>query len=268
MATFQMNYLSMKIGMQTNITAILPSYKPQYGDTPSIYKNIYPRDRKFKVLWLLHTDSGDDAELLKYTGILRYAEKTNLAVIMPCGYNAMYSDDPKGQKFFELITHEQRVICQNYFPISSKREDNYIGGISLGAYGALKAAVTYPDYYSSAIIIDGGFGPDMQNGFLANLRSDAISKGTIPPIPQDDAPAETIELYDTAGKASEKGSLPRLFWAWGRDNHVTKKDSSEGAQELKKLGYEVYAKEYEGCGRSWDFWDLALRDAIENWLPV
>ena len=193
----------------------------------------------------------------------------NIAVVMPCSYNTMFTDDPQGHKFFELVTHEQRVICHNYFPLSSRREDNYIGGISLGAYGALKAALYHPEYYSSAIIIDGGFSNDMKNGFLKKIRSHSANNGLIPPVPLDDALPESMEMYDIAKqRAAENKVLPRFFWAWGSENPVTAKESKDGMDELKKLGFDVYAKEYAGCGRDWDFWDLALRDAIETWLPL
>jgi putative tributyrin esterase len=254
MATFQMNYLSMKLGMQTNFTAILPDG---------------PKGEKHKVLWLLHSDTGDDSELLKYTRILRYAERMNMAVVMPCGYNTMYSEDPFGQKFTELFTHEQRVICQNYFPISSRPEDNYIGGISLGAYGALKAALMNPELYSAAVIIDGGFGTDMKNGFLARICSNAEEEGLIAPYMLDDATDENIELYDAAVERVKSTDNPlKLFWAWGSENDVTREYSRTGAQALKELGFDVSDKEYEGYGRNWDFWDMALRDAVETWLPA
>ena len=40
MATFQMNCLYMKIGMQTNITVILPSYRTQRGQDQGTFKEI------------------------------------------------------------------------------------------------------------------------------------------------------------------------------------------------------------------------------------
>ncbi len=268
MASFQMNYLSMKIGMQTNITVILPGDSPQNFKAAADFRGLYPRERRHKTLWLLHSETGDDSEILRYSGILRYAEKQGFAVVMPCCYNWMYSDDPLGQKFFELFTHEQRVICQNYFPLSDRREDNYIGGISLGAYGALKAALTYPERYSAAVIIDGAFGRDMKAGYLERIREKTAAMGLVPPSIQDNAPPEKAELYDIAVKsASERKALPKIYWAWGSENALTGSFSREGAAALGELGYHVDSKEFTGCGSGWDFWDAALRDAACEWLP-
>ena len=35
------------------------------------------------------------------------------------------------------------------FPVSSRREDTYIAGLSMGGYGAFKAAMTYPQRYAA-----------------------------------------------------------------------------------------------------------------------
>ena len=37
---------------------------------------------------------------------------------------------------------------------------------------------------------------------------------------------------------------------------------------LTELGYDVFYEEVEGYGHEWDFWDLTLRKAIKDWLPI
>ena len=39
--------------------------------------------------------------------------------------------------------------------ISPAREDNYIAGLSMGGYGALKAALTFPQRYAAACSLSG-----------------------------------------------------------------------------------------------------------------
>lgn len=268
MATFQMNYLSTMLGMQTNFSVFFPSYEPSEENAGSTIREIYPRGRKFPVLWLLHSDTGDDSEYLKNTNILRYAQAGGFAVVMPCGYNMMYSDDPTGQKFMSLITRELPVLCRSYFPFSERREDNFIGGVSLGAYGALKAALTRPELYAGAILIDGGFGKNMTGGFLRALRELAAAQGLTPPSPLDDARPEEIELCGAARRNIEEGAeLPKILMAWG-EKSVTAEFSRSGAEELAALGYDVTKREYAGKGRGWDLWDAALKDALSRGLAV
>ncbi len=266
MATFQMNYLSTMLGMQTNFSVFFPSFVPSGENADKPPAELYPRGRKYPVLWLLHSDSGDDSEYLKYTNILRWAQEKEIAVVMPCGYNMMYSDDPTGQKFLQLVTRELYILCRSYFPFSDKREDNFIGGVSLGAYGALKAALTAPDQYAKAVLIDGGFDEAMQDGFLKKLRGLAAAQGLVPPSRLDDAPDEEMELYAAAKKNAESGVLlPEILMAWG-ENSETAADSRRGAEKLAQLGYAVTKKEYAGASRGWDFWDTALHDALKSWL--
>jgi len=187
MATLQMNILSMKLGMQENFSVILPSFLPKEENAGKSYDEIYPRGEKFKTLWLLNSEYGDDSELIKYTGILRYAEENNLAVVLPCGHNTLYSEDPKGQKFTAYITEELWAVCTGSFPLSTKREDNFIGGVSLGAYGALKAVLKNPEKYSAAVLIGGAFGENMKDGYLAAINANIAKNGLIPHMPLDDA---------------------------------------------------------------------------------
>ncbi len=268
MATFQMNYLSTMLGMQTNFSVFFPSYQPSRDNADASIREIYPRGRRYPVLWLLHSDAGDDSEYLKNTNIMRYAQAAGIAVVMPCGYNMMYSDDPTGQKFMKLITRELPVLCSSYFPFSDRREDNYIGGVSLGAYGALKAALSEPGRYSGALLIDGGFGKDMTGGFLQKIRSLAAEQGLVPPSPLDDALPEEMELYGAAQKNVEAGGpLPKILMAWG-EHSDTAEFSRSGAEALAELGYDVTKKEYAGRTRGWEFWDAALKDALARWLPA
>ena len=37
---------------------------------------------------------------------------------------------------------------------------------------------------------------------------------------------------------------------------------------LKSLGYDTLYEEVPGYGHEWDFWDLTLRKAIKEWLPI
>ena len=41
-----------------------------------------------------------------------------------------------------------------------------------------------------------------------------------------------------------------------------------GSDYLKELGYSVYFEEIPGYVHEWDFWDLALRKALKEWLPL
>ena len=43
-----------------------------------------------------------------------------------------------------------REFAASIFPLSLKREDCFAAGLSMGGYGAVKAALTYPERYGFA----------------------------------------------------------------------------------------------------------------------
>ena len=103
MATFQMNFLSFSLGMQTNFSVFFPSYEPSKDSAEKTIGQIYPRGRKYPVLWLLHSDAGDDSEYLKYTNILRYAQKRGVAVVMPCGTSHPGVEEVVRSRWLEIV---------------------------------------------------------------------------------------------------------------------------------------------------------------------
>ena len=54
---------------------------------------------------------------------------------------------------WDYVTEELMPMLYNWYPISDKREDNFIAGLSMGGGGALKFAVNYPDKFAAAAIL-------------------------------------------------------------------------------------------------------------------
>ena len=62
MATLQMNFLSMKLGMQTNVSVFLPGFVPSPDAAGKSNAALYPVDERFRTLWLLGSTCGDDGQ--------------------------------------------------------------------------------------------------------------------------------------------------------------------------------------------------------------
>ena len=54
------------------------------------------------------------------------------------------------------MTEELPEFIQTLFPASDKREDTFIGGLSMGAGGALNLGIRRPELYSRVIALSGG----------------------------------------------------------------------------------------------------------------
>ncbi len=262
MATLQMNILSLRLGMQMNFSVYLPSYVPSKENAEKSYQEIYPRDAKFRTLWLLPSQYGDDRELIENTAILRYAEKAGIAVVFPCPLNRQYSNEYPGQKFLDFITDELWTVCHGTFALSERREDNYIGGISLGAYGALKGAMRNPEKYGGILMVGGACEENLKEGYLAAVNRKIADDGLVPHLPLDDAPEDDAEILPSAMALCYSGSeKPEILISWASEDPLGSY-AKNAVKNLSSLGFPVRSKEYPGTEDNWEFRDLALKDAV------
>jgi S-formylglutathione hydrolase FrmB len=223
--------------------------------------DVYVPGMKYQVLWLLHGGSGDDSDYVNFSNIVRYADDHKLAVVMPADYNAMYSDDPEGAKYFTFVVEELPQMCRALFPFSDKREDNFVAGLSMGGAGTFKCAMLHPELYSAAICMSGA-GSDPAEA-LKNPRFSGMNiRRRIP------EPGSAEDAWAAAKRNKEAGvELPKMYLTAGDKDFVL-----EGVRKcrdyLTELGYDLTYEEVPGYGHEWDFWDLTLRKAIKEWLPI
>lgn len=248
MALIKFNFLSDALAMQTNVTVILPTQT--FADKMA-GKDPYVPGVKYQVLWLLHGAFGDDSDYVNFSNILRYAEENKLAVVMPSGYNSGYADAQGNlaAKYYSFIVDELPKVLGAYFPLSDKREDNFVGGLSMGGMGAFKCAMMRPEQYSAALLMSGA--------------------GRDPSIPSPfDMPGDGLNPWAQAKANVEAGvALPKVFLSVGLDDGA--KEMVFGCRDyLQELGYDVFYEGVPGLAHEWDFWDQCLRKAVNEWLPL
>lgn len=254
-----MNFLSQALGMQTNVTVCLPSYS--FKDRMEKREDIYVKGMEYQVLWLLHGGSGDDSDYLHFTSAVRYADDHKLAIVMPADYNASYTDDPSGAKYFTFVAEELPKLCSAFFPFSDRREDNFVAGLSMGAMGAFKCAVTYPEKYAAALCMSGaGRGP-------RNPREN-IDRSPEPKFAGADPNGINDPWNYVRRQVADGKDLPKFFLTCGTADEGAYPDYTSTVEHLRGLGLDVFAEEVPGYKHEWDFWDLSLRKAIQDWLPI
>ena len=89
--------------------------------------------------------------------------------VLPDAQRSYSTDMAHGQKYFTYLTQDLPRIVRDVFRVSTAPEDSYIMGASMGGYGALKAALTYPENYAACV----AFSPaclDMQRYMTAEWR--------------------------------------------------------------------------------------------------
>jgi S-formylglutathione hydrolase FrmB len=120
----QLNFFSKALGMNVPVNVLLPSSGVSQRDLP-----VRP------VLWLLHGAYGNQDDWIRRTAIERYAQEYDLAVVMPAAHLSGYADMAHGGAFYTYISKELPKMMRAFFPLSSKREENFIAGLPLRRHG-------------------------------------------------------------------------------------------------------------------------------------
>ena len=146
MALIQMNYLSKALYRTVPLNVILPVDRFD-ADT-----NDYPvgKVKPFRTLYLLHGLLGNYTDWVSQTRIQKWAEEKDLAVVMPSGDNSFYFRSRTPWNDYETFIGKELVsITRKMFPLSDRREDTFIAGLSMGGYGALRNGIVFSDTFGA-----------------------------------------------------------------------------------------------------------------------
>ena len=103
----------------------------------------------FRTCYFLPGYSLDAAGILTYMNLRKQCELKGMAIILVDGCNSFYIDHPeRNENFSAFIGKELIEETRKILPLSEKREDTYIAGISMGGYGALYNGLKYRDIFS------------------------------------------------------------------------------------------------------------------------
>jgi len=255
MAFFEMNCFSKALKTSVAFNVILPEISPND-------EGVGAPEGTYKTLWLLHGLRGNHTTWMRNTAIERYAEKYNLAVVMPAVGRSWYSNTQYGADYFTFITEELPQICRSYFKgMSDKREDNLIAGLSMGGYGALKAALTYPEKYFACASLSGSLDITRRgrgNALLPEWRSifDFDMKEQL------ELEGSCHDLFEITPSIHAKGAeLPNIYlWCGTEDALITINRSYRDM--LTELSIKHLYQESEG-DHTWKWWDMHITDALE-----
>ncbi len=252
MALIQVNYLSKALFREVPVNVILPIDRFDSDTNKYLIKG----DIRFKTLYLLHGLLGNYTDWVSRTRILKWAEEKNLAVVMPSGDNSFYFRSRTPWNDYETFIGEELVnITRKMFPLSDKREDTFIAGLSMGGYGALRNGIVFSETFGSVI------------GLSAAIH-----------IFEDTSEEANIGLFDNLEDASKTDmnpfvavdemlgsnrSIPRFYMACGRQDDLFKINEEFRDYMLSK-GIDVTWDE-DDCGHEWDFWDSQIKKVLD-WL--
>ena len=257
MALIDVKLFSVTLQTQVDIRVILPT--PDSGWNGPCYDS----GKKYQVLYLLHGYSGDCTVWNRYSNIERYAQQHRLAVVCASVGNSFYADMVHGGKFRTFMLEELPAFIRHTFPVSHRREDTFIAGISMGGYGALRLALERPDRFSRVASLSGAVDVVTMANMFDGGR--AMGFGEIF-TPEELLPGSDNDLPAFAARLLEKGvSLPRVYQCCGTEDFLYQLNVAV-RDRFQALDLDYTYDESAGA-HDWDYWDTQIRKALD-WMNL
>jgi S-formylglutathione hydrolase FrmB len=250
MALLRCDFFSEVLEVGTSMTVLLPqASEEQIGISTSSATG-----RDFRVLYLLHGLSDDATAWLRYTSIERYAGVHGVAVVMPQVQRSFYADEAHGARFWTFLSQELPEVVGSFFRVSPRREDNFVAGLSMGGYGALKWALHQPERFAAAASLSGAL--DVRT--LLPERRELFERVYDGQLGDDD------DLFALLGR-NEAADLPSLYVGCGTGDHLAD-GSRRFAAAAQRAGADVRT-DFRPGEHEWGVWDAMVQDVLA-WLPV
>lgn len=241
MALLQCEFFSPAMSMATPVRVILP-------DTCQM--------QEARVLYLLHGLSDNCTAWTRYTSIERYVRGQNIAVVMPEVQRSWYCDMKNGLRYFEYISQELPQMVHRYFGLSLEREKNYIAGLSMGGFGAMKTALTYPERFAGV----GSFSGAVDLEAILQIHRDNVQRmGEAVAIL---GPELTIGPENDLKALLKKASpMPKMYLSCGEEDFLYGVNQ-EMHRYLESLAIP-HRYDHRSGDHNWNFWDQSIQDFLE-----
>ena len=247
MALIHGNIMSKELHRQTAFNAVIPV------DVENISKCEFP------TLYLLHGLSDNCEAWVANSRIVKLAEEAGIAVIMPTGDISFYIDQLVSNNNYGKFVGEELVdITRKMFPLSSKREDTIIGGLSMGGFGAIRNGLKYHETFGSIIALSSALHifetPDELPIRETPYDEDLIFGDLDVAKESDRNPAYILNNL-------KKEEIPEIFMACGTEDNLIYSNRCFKERLLKKGADLTYI---EAPGEHvWSFWDEYIEKGIK-----
>jgi putative tributyrin esterase len=236
--------------MSSSMRVLLPE--------PSIRQSGAPGSRKHPVLFLLHGLSDDETAWTRFTAIERYVAALGLAVVMPNAHRSFYTNMKHGYRYWDFVSDELLHKARSLFPLSSERQHNFVAGLSMGGYGALKLGLSRPEIFAAAASLSGSCEltwlhdhPEELALVFGNARNIAGSGGDLARLARE-----------LAGSARPK---PKLYQCCGTEDSLIA-SNRRFRDAVGPLGFDHVYEEGPGL-HNWAYWESAIQRVLA-WLPL
>ncbi|MCF0106497.1 MAG: hypothetical protein HUJ53_07010 [Holdemanella sp.] len=239
MAKITCNFISYTLHRAVDITVVIPSVTcPDFILKKK--EELTHEHEPYPVLYLLHGYANNHATWNGYSMVELFAEERQICVVMISAENKFYWDHGKEDNYFTFLSEELPCFIENTFHVSTRKEDCYICGLSMGGYGSLLHGLSNPDMYAAI-------------GSLSGAVEGAAGNNS--PIP-----SELIEK-----DIKERKKIPPLYIACGNDDFLIE-PNKKFVEFIKENKLDCTYEFVDGYQHEWRFWNLEV-ERFMDWIP-
>lgn len=255
MATGRMEFYSQSLMQHTYFSFVLVSdVQMDWVEDPSYY------ERDPLNLILLHGLTGTDTDWLYGGGVQQLAIQYNLNVFMPTTGNSFYLDHGyPGRDHCTFVGKELPEYLEKTFGLQMSRENTMIGGLSMGGYGAIHTAFTFPERFSACIALSSAIHVEQIADAMRNGVEDVMPLGMAKIVFGDPDQILSSQIDPRVQYRDLKQSgrpIPRFYLACGTEDDLLAANRSF-ADFLRTEGADLHYEEAPG-GHDWSFWSAYM----------
>lgn len=255
------SFTSPALGKEAHYSIYFP---PSYSSDQS---------SRFPVVYFLHGMWNDHTSwtVERYGGIPQRIESLMVSkklpefvMVHPAGENSFYTDYlDESMNFETFVVKDLVAVVEKNYRVADTRAARSIGGVSMGAYGALKIALKYPEQYAAVA----GISPIVFTGedpsryiMDSDSRFAQYFKSALKPVygmPFDSAHWKENSLEALAHTSNPQGM--KIFFAYGTADRYNDAFPMEA-------GVRTFAKILDGRGIPHEF--RVYQDGPHGWRLV
>jgi len=261
MASIQATFFAKTMRRQVSFNAFIPKEELEIPGLPPVSRP------PMKTIYLLHGFSGVCSDWAYGARLQELSMRHNIAVVMPSGENSFYLDDEdKGELFGEYVGRELVEFTRSLFGLSPSLEDTYIGGLSMGGFGAIRNGLKYHRTFGGIVALSSALiakevstmRPGYENAIAKYEYYRRVFGEPERLLGSDKDPEALVRKIELDG-----ADFPRIYMACGTEDFLLK----ENRAFHDFLASRGVAHDYrEGPGQhDMDFWARHIATAME-WM--
>ena len=263
MAHITLNFQSNALFRNTTVDIVIPA---------ETMAGFPPRTTEYKTVYLLHGFSGDSKHWLLNAPIVELSQLTQTVFVMPSGDNTFYVDGEAGfTKYSKFIGEELVDFTRRVLPLSKKREDTTIAGLSMGGYGAIHNGLKYHETFGHIIALSASLCTDLAVASQTATELDMLAHDSVyyERIFGDLSKLENSDknpLRQVQKILAEATDVIDLYLACGwNDKLVTL--SRDFVRKLRELNF-LHTYEEDAGSHEWASWNKQIRRGLSHALGM